>query len=165
MAKRPTGYSPAQIALHWAVVFLVAFQFLAHQGIEAYWDAFLDDETTPQDVRALAYLHVAAGMLVFVFATARVYLRAVRGTPPPPPGEPRLLHIFAEAVHGLIYLTLFLLPITGIIAWLFGSETAAEVHDWFQTILLSAIGLHIVGALFQHFIRRSDVVIRMFRSE
>ncbi len=165
MAKSPSGYSSAQIGLHWAVVVLVAFQFLAHAGIEASWDAFMHDETPPPDTSLLAYLHVAAGTLVLILAMIRIYLRRSRGTPPPAPDDPRLLHLFAEAVHGAIYVLLFLLPITGAIAWVFGAPAAAGAHDLLQKILLGAITLHIAGALFQHFVRRSDVVIRMFRPD
>lgn len=83
----------------------------------------------------------------------------------PPPDEPRLLQIAAEAVHGLIYLLLFLLPISGSVAWFLGVEAAGDAHGLFKNLLLGAIVLHITGALFQHFIRRSDVLMRMFKPE
>jgi cytochrome b561 len=165
MAKSPSGYSSAQIGLHWAVVVLVAFQFLAHAGIEASWIAFMRGETTPPDAMLLAYLHVAAGTLVLILAMIRIYLRRSRGTPPPVADDPRLLHLLAEAVHGAIYVLLFLLPITGAIAWFFGVSAAAGAHDLLQKVLLGAIALHISGALFQHFVRRSDVVMRMLRPD
>jgi cytochrome b561 len=165
MAKKITGYSRPQVALHWIVVVLVAFQFLAHDGMEASWRAFLNDEPPPAGRVVLTYMHIAAGSLVLLLALARIYLRVTRGAPAPPADEPRLLQIVAEAVHGLIYLLLLALPITGAIAWFIGLETAGIVHEKLQTILLVAIALHIAGALFQHFVRRSTVLMRMFRPE
>lgn len=42
---------------------------------------------------------------------------------------------------------------------------AIRSHALLTTLLLGAIVLHIAGALFLHFIRRSDVLMRMFRLE
>lgn len=165
MTGNVTGYSRTQVTLHWAVVVLVAFQFLAHAGIEESWRAFLRGEPPSADVTTLTNLHIATGILVFCLALARIYLRVARGAPKPPADEPRFLQIAAEAVHGLIYLLLFLLPISGSVAWFFGTEAAGDAHVLFKNLLLGAIILHIAGALFQHFIRRSDVLMRMFKPE
>jgi cytochrome b561 len=163
MAKAPTGYSATQISLHWAVVLLVAFQYLGHDGIEASWQE--RNQRMPAQIVVLTYLHITAGITVFLLASARVYLRVTRGVPPPPPDEPRLLHYLAEAVHAAIYLLLFLMPITGSAAWFYDWELAADAHEVLQTGLLGAIGLHISGALFQHFVLRSNVLIRMFSAD
>jgi cytochrome b561 len=160
-----TGYSRLQVALHWAVVVLVAFQFVAHDGIEASWNAFVADRPVPIDLATLTLLHIAGGVTVLVLALARIFLRLTRGAPDPPADEPRLMQIAAEAVHRLIYLLLLLLPITGTAAWFLGIRSAGNVHELLTTLLLVAIALHIAGALFQHFIRRSDVLMRMLRPE
>jgi cytochrome b561 len=113
----------------------------------------------------LAYLHVAAGISVLLLALMRIYLRLTRGAPAPPADEPRLLQLTAEAVHGTIYLLLFLLPLSGAVAWFLGVKLAGDVHELLQNVLLVMIALHIAGALFQHFILRSQVLMRMFRPE
>lgn len=165
MAKNVTGYSPAQVALHWIVVALVALQFVAHEGVETWWRAFMRGEPPPADSAPLAYMHVGAGILVLMAALARVYLRATRGAPPPPADEPRALQFLAEAVHGLIYVLLFVLPLSGAVAWFLGVRPAGAVHSLLTNVLLAAIALHVAGALFQHFVRRSSVLMRMFRPE
>ena len=73
MAEAPTGYSATQISLHWAVVLLVAFQYLAHDGIEASWQE--RNQPMPTQIMVLTYLHIAAGITIFLLASARVYLR------------------------------------------------------------------------------------------
>lgn len=165
MARTVTGYSALQVALHWIVVVLVAFQFLAHDGMEEAWRAFRRDEPAPADSTVLANMHVVAGVLVLLLALVRIYLRFTRGAPPPPQDEPRFLQILAEAVHGSIYLLLLLLPVSGAVAWFLGVEAAGDAHEVLKTLLLVAIVLHVGGALFQHFVRRSDVLIRMFRPQ
>ena len=162
MSKTPAGYAPIQIGLHWAVVVLVTFQYVAHKSIEATWDAFRRGEAVPAE--ALTYLHMAAGSTVLVLALIRIGLRLTHGAPPPPKDEPRLMQLFAEGVHLAIYGLLLLLPLSGLLAWFLGALWAASIHVVLQTCLLGAISLHVAGALFQHFIRRSDVLMRMLRT-
>ena len=160
-----TGYSTAQVALHWTVVVLVAFQFLAHDGIEDAWRAFMRGEPSPDALQLLAYMHVGAGILVLVLALVRIWLRMTRGAPEPPADEPRLLQIAGEAVHVAIYVLLLALPVSGSVAWFAGAKIAGEFHELLTNLLLGAIALHVAGALFQHFIRRSQVMMRMFRPQ
>lgn len=160
-----TGYSPLQVVLHWIVVVLVAFQFVAHDAIESAWQAWNRNEIPSTELAPLTYMHIGAGALIPLLALMRIYLRIVRGVPPPPADEPRLLQWASEAVHRLIYLLLILLPVSGAIAWFLGMEIGGEAHEILQNVLLAAIALHIAGALFQHFIRRSQVLMRMFRPD
>jgi len=165
MARHVFGYSALQIFLHWTVVVLVAFQFVTYRGMEAYWQARMQGDPAPENTSALTYLHVGAGLLVLSLALARIYLRIARGAPAPPADEPRWQAFLSEAVHLAIYLLLLALPVSGAVAWLFSLEIAGVAHELLKNILLGAIGLHIAGALFQHFIRRSEVMIRMLSPE
>lgn len=165
MAKNVKGYSASQIALHWIIVVLVAFQFLAHSAIEASWHAFQNGEGVPEGAAVLTYMHVSVGLAVLLCMLCRIYLRVTRGVPSPPHDEPRLLKIVSESVHRMIYLLLMLLPVSGAVAWFFGASLAAGAHVVMEKLLLGLIAAHIGGALFQHLIRRSDVVIRIFAPE
>ena len=165
MQRSVTGYSALQIGLHWAVVVLVAFQYVAHSGIEAAWNALRRDEVPPADTAALTYLHIGAGILVLLLAVARIGLRSTRGVPPPPADEPRMLQLLSEAVHVAIYALLLLLPVSGLVAWFLAVPAAGAIHVLLKNALLAAIVLHVAGALFQHFIRRSDVLMRMLRPD
>jgi len=165
MSKTTAGYSPAQIGLHWAVVVLVAFQFAAHNGIEAAWTALLRSGDSRAGTVVLAYMHIGAGMAIFVLALVRIYLRLTRGAPPPPADEPKLLQLLAESVHVAIYGLLLVLPLTGMAAWFVPLPVAGSIHALLTNALLAAISLHVAGALFQHFIRRSEVLVRMFRPQ
>lgn len=161
----PNGYSTAQVTLHWLVVLLIIFQFLAHDGMEAAWRAFERGQPTPADSQTFAYLHVAAGILVLLFAAARLFLRFTRGAPKLPPQQPAALKGIAHGVHWGIYLLLFLLPISGSVAWFGGVAQAAEGHELMKNILLVLVGLHVAGALFEHFVLKTPVLMRMMRPE
>ncbi len=165
MPKAVTGYSSLQIGLHWAVVVLVAFQYVAHSGMEAAWNALRRDELPAAEKVVLTNLHIGAGILVLLLAAARIGLRLTRGAPPPPADEPRLLQLLSEVVHVAIYALLILLPLSGLVAWFLAIPAAGSVHVPLKNALLLAIALHVAGALFQHFIRRSDVLMRMLHPD
>lgn len=166
MGKKVDGYSTAQIALHWTVVVLVAFQYVAHDPIARWWDAAGDPGSPLREgPLALVYLHAIVGGMLFALVFARLYLRFSRGAPPPPADEPRVIQIMAEAVHGAIYVLLVALPASGAVAWFAGARSAGAVHGSLTNLLLAAIAAHVAGALFQHFVRRSDVLMRMLQSE
>lgn len=162
MAKQVTGYSSTQLALHWAVVVLIAFQYLAHAGIEATWRSMQNGGSAAPQSTVLTYLHIAVGSVVLLLAFARLLLRVTRGVPAPPADEPHSLKLLSDSVHWLIYVLLFALPISGLFAWLLTYQPAATLHVLMKNFLLLLIVLHIAGALFQHFFMRSEVLIRIF---
>lgn len=161
MAVR-SGYTRTQVSLHWAVVVLVAFQYLGSDGIERAWRAFARGEYTQDDFSGLALAHILSGVAVLVFAIWRLILRAKVGAPPPHPSEPPVLQLLAKAVHVGIYALLIILPLSGMAGWGGGISAAIRVHLIAKTILLPLIGLHVAGALVHHFIWRTDVLRRMF---
>lgn len=165
MARHPDSFSSAQVAFHWIVVVLVAFQFLAHNGMERAWRAFQTGEPTPGAHAVLTYMHIAIGLTVFVLMLARLFLRLTRGVPAPPKDDMLAMRLVADLIHWLIYALLIALPPVGLLAWFGGIGLAATAHELMSDVLLYTIALHIGGALFQHFVRRSEVLIRMFMLE
>ncbi len=156
-----TGYSALQIGLHWAVAALVLLQFLLADAIEEAWDALQGEAAPAEPANGLAYGHILFGWIIFVLVAWRVWLRLTRGAPPPPANEPAVLKMAAHATHGLLYLLLLALPLSGSAAWFFDVKPAAGVHVIGKTVLLVLVGLHIAGALYQRFVLRSDVMSRM----
>ncbi len=158
MSATPRGYSGLQIALHWTVVVLVALQmFLLNESIGDLHDG----EAVSPTGEFLADLHVAAGIAVFVLALARLYLRFTRGVPPLPENEPYPMKLAAHAVHVALYALILLMPVTGALAWWLGLETMREIHSIGENVIMIVVGLHIVGALYQHFWAKTDVLRRM----
>ena len=162
---RPEGYSVTQIALHWTVVVLVTFQYVAHAGMERTWHAQEAGEAAARGDGILAYMHMTIGVTAMALMLARFYLRWTRGVPEPPEADPLPMRLVADVVHWGIYALLVALPLTGAVAWFAQVPAAAKIHAFLTDILLYAIALHVGGALFQHYVRRSDVLVGMFRPE
>lgn len=159
---KTAGYSRAQVIIHWAVVALILFQLFFHEGMEMAFDARMDGEGAAGN----PVPHIIAGVLVLVLAAARVIIRLRRGAPPHPEGQPAILGVLANVTHGLIYVLLFLLPISGAVAWFGGVEGAGDVHGGpLRLALIAVVILHVTGALVQQFVLRSGVLMRMLKPE
>ncbi len=160
-AVRPTHYSKAQIALHWTIALLVAFQYLINDGIMAAWHSYAHGDAVTQAQLSGATLHVSVGLLVLALAVVRLFLRVTRGAPALPANEARPLRILATATHHTLYLLIFVVPMSGAAAWFLLAERAATVHNISKFLLMVVVALHIAGALVQTFVFRSNVMMRM----
>lgn len=161
-ARAPEGYSRLQIALHWSIAALVVFQLVYNEPMQRAFDDRVDGDGIASDGGAL--LHIVVGTSVLVLAVVRVAVRMLRGAPPPHPGNPRLVTWAGNATHAALYVMIFAMPITGLIAWFAGAESSAELHESGRLVLLGLIGLHIIGALAEHFVFRRDSLLRMLRA-
>ncbi|MGC4025381.1 MAG: cytochrome b/b6 domain-containing protein [Mesorhizobium sp.] len=159
--KTSVGYRASQIALHWTIAVLVAFQFLASSGIEQAWRAFRRDGVVGDAFSSLALAHIVVGVAVLLLMAARVWLRLKHGAPPADPTEPVVLQWLAKLAHVALYLLLILLPISGLAGWISGNGTPIQAHLIAKTILLPLIGLHVLGALVHHFFWKTNVLRRM----
>ena len=159
------GYSGLQIALHWSIAALVIVQFVLHDGILAANRSERGGAPSSGSELFLADLHVAFGIAIFVLALVRVLVRLKRGAPPPPEDEHALLRLAARAVHFALYAVILLMPVTGGLAWFGGFATMAEVHGAGKPVVLALVVLHIGGALYQHFVAKTDVLRRMLRPD
>jgi len=159
---QPRGYSRIQIFLHWTIAALVIFQLFVNEAMQ---HAFSDRiEGRPIEEWNGALLHMVVGIAVLVLAMLRVVIRVVRGTPPAHTDAHLLLRWLGHATHMLLYGFIFLMPLTGAIAWFFGVEFSAELHEIGRLILVPAIGFHVIGALAEHFVFRNDTLKRMLWS-
>ena len=157
----PTGYSRAQIALHWVVFGLIALQYLLHETIAQAWDKI----ELGQDVafQPLIAAHVFGGLLILVLVIWRIVLRRGRGAPALPAEEPLAMQWVAKGTHAGLYALMILMPLSGGMAWFGGVEAAAGAHEVMRIILLALIALHVVGALYHQFVLKTDIMARMKR--
>lgn len=155
------GYSATQIMLHWTVALLVAFQFLFNHGIGDAFRAIMGGEEPTADAAGAANIHVTMGLLILMLALWRIGLRLTLGAPPAPDNEPPLLRRVAKINHVALYVLILLVPMSGAAAWFGSLGGAAAAHNILKLLLLPVVVLHIAGALVQHFVFRSDVLMRM----
>jgi cytochrome b561 len=158
----PKGYSTAQIVLHWTIAALVVFQLLFHDAVERAFDDRMDGD--PVETMGGALVHVGVGVTILILAVIRLAIRLRRGAPPPHDDKPAIINWIGYATHFLLYAFIFAMPLTGALAWFGGIEASAEIHELGRLILMPMIGLHVLGALAEHFVFRNDTLMRMLRS-
>ncbi|KKB77302.1 hypothetical protein VW29_18210 [Devosia limi DSM 17137] len=156
-AATPQNYSSLQKSLHWIIAALVLFQLFVHTGMEQAWIARMGG--VAEGINPLP--HILAGIAILILATWRLFIRLRRGAPPHPPRQSKALTLMATAIHFIFYALLFILPLTGLLGWFGHVEAAALAHVYIQLAFLPLIGLHVAGALAQHFYFRTNVLRRM----
>ena len=57
------------------------------------------------------------------------------------------------------------MPVTGMLAWYLGVAEMGEIHETAKLAIVLIVALHAAGALWQHFVARNDVLLRILRPE
>ena len=73
--------------------------------------------------------------------------------------------MLAKVVHLGLYALMFMMPISGSVAWFGGVEAAAFGHNVMKVMLLAFIALHFAGALYHQFVLRDGILTRMRRPQ
>jgi len=181
MAARNTDHSYGFVAkaFHWGM-----FVILLGLVVLGMYMSDLSPET-PEQMRekfSLYDWHRSFGLLILLLVVFRLGWRMINPVPKLPTATSRIEVLSAHIVHGLFYLLMFILPVTG---WVmssflarpvkfFGLELPAlaennkamgevfeEIHEVIAFILIFVFVIHLGAALFHHFIRKDDVLLRM----
>lgn len=175
MANPSANYSGTAKVLHWTIVVLLIVQFIVA------W--IMPEMRRDTPVTTLISLHFTFGVVILAVAIVRLGWRATHGEPAPLGGIPPWQMQSARAVHWLLYLLLFVVPILGWInasyrgmpVVMFGLElptlVAKRAAGWGWTgdlhgvlsnyAMLALVALHVAAALYHYFIRRDGVLQRM----
>ncbi|MBE0485571.1 cytochrome b [Marinobacter sp.] len=169
-------YGIVSISLHWLVALAVIGLFgLGWWMVElSYYDPWY---------RRGPDIHRSMGILLFIAMVARLLWRLLSPQPKPLPEHRRWEVVVSHAVHGLLYVLLFVAMISGYLITtadgssisVFGwfdvpsvtgrvvrmEDTAGAVHYWSTLALVSLAGLHALAALKHHVIDRDSTLKRM----
>ena len=162
-APRRANWSRLSVMLHWLIVVLIIVQFLDHESMVALWDHTIEAKPIDPSDTTFGWVHIIAGTMILAAAAIRLLDRVMRGRPPYSEREPHWATLFAKLTHFLIYAILLAMPAAGLVAWFTGNDDIAGIHTLFWTPLLILIGLHVAGALAQHFYFKTDALKRIVR--
>lgn len=152
-------YSRPQMILHWFTLAALAVSFFSSGMMEAAWRELMragGDFVSPGP-----NLHSMIGFLVLVVTAIRIGMRLVLGAPAAEASWPRWMVIASQAVHGLLYVALIAMPVTGILAWIVGITGAAMLHGLIWNLLLLLIAAHVGAALWHQFVLKDNLLARM----
>ncbi|MCO6184631.1 cytochrome b [Rhizobium sp. L1K21] len=158
--------------LHWIIAVLVL----------ATWPLGFTIHLVKNDVSMTFYmLHEGIGFLVFWFMLIRVGNKLIARAPSPK--DPPMERMAAKSVHGLFYIFLIVMPVSGFLAtnahgfplqW-FGlfevwspidktpeiAWTLSGVHYWSSWVVLALFLLHMGAVVMHHVIKRDTTLYRI----
>lgn len=131
----------------------------------------------------LFFWHKSIGLLILLLTLVRLAWRWRGPVPPPPPEMSRLETQAARLSHGLLYMLLITMPLSG---WVINSaanvplrvfglfvlpplvapdealkEVAAQMHGIMVWTLVAVVSVHSGAALWHHYVRGDGVLRRM----
>jgi cytochrome b561 len=170
----PAGYTRTAISLHWLVAGLVVCAF-------ALGWVMTDLAISPLRVKMFNW-HKWVGMTILALAAIRTLWRLTHPAPPLLP-MPAWQRVSAHALHGLLYVLMFAIPLSG---WAYSNATGypivylgllrlpnlvernkqlgvqlQELHEALGWVLLGVVVIHALAALKHHFVDRDDTLKRM----
>ncbi|MGB8818021.1 MAG: cytochrome b/b6 domain-containing protein [Rhizobiaceae bacterium] len=160
-ANAPKSYSTIQKSLHWLVAAIIIAQLIFGEDMAHALEAFEENADASGFSSPIVLFHIWGGLSIILFAVWRLFLRKAQGVPQQPAEEPAYLKFAASATHVLFYALLFMAPISGAVAYYLGVEAAGEFHQLLKPVFIVLIAAHVVGALYQHFWLKTDVLKRM----
>lgn len=163
----PDSYTRIQITLHWTIAALVILQFFVNADVRDAFRRRIEGDAQAGLLAGLepaALLHIISGLTILALTALRLVIRLMRGTVPPEEGVPRLFAALATVAHVALYGFLFLMPVTGALAWFGASALSGTLHEIGRLILIPLVIGHAAGALAEHFVYRNDTLRRMFRA-
>lgn len=170
----PARYHPALVALHWIVALLIFFMMAAGKLV------LLMMPNTAEKILPLTG-HVSIGIAILVLLVIRFIVRVTTQKPAPADAGHPLLNKIGVVTHYLLYLAAFGMVLSGmgmaqasnLFQILFGNAGLPLPEDFWvypprighgvtATVLLLLIALHIGAALYHQFIRKDNLLARMW---
>lgn len=168
-------YTITAIIFHWLVALMIIAAFT--MGL-----VMTEMSLSPAKLKYYSW-HKWAGVTILGLATMRLLWRLTHSAPAYPDHMPEWQKTIANALHGLLYVLMFAVPVSGYFYTLsagypvvyFGLielpvliEKNAELkpvlqalHFWLNMTLASLVGIHVMAALKHQFIDRDGVLKRM----
>lgn len=171
---RENRYTLTAILFHWLHVVVVFFLF--------GWGWYMVDLAKGSAERTYAFaLHKSVGIIAFLLLLGRLIWRLSHTPPPLNLGNRAFAQKLARRVHYLFYVLLVLVPLTGYLSSSFtkyktklfsiplpklGWEDPqlnaifSQIHEGLTWILLTAIVVHITGAILSH-LKGDEIIQKM----
>lgn len=168
------GYGGVAIFYHWVMAVLVLV--VGTLGL-------LHDSWPHATQTRWINIHAVIGLAVWLLLMLRFAWRLSHRPPDLPPDIGEFSRRTSYPVHLLMYLLLFVIPIFGIITFIWHGRVfdfglfridphvrgdrsifhpTEDIHGYLAYTLFAVIGLHTLAALWHHFVRRDRVLLRMW---
>jgi cytochrome b561 len=168
-------YGSLARVLHWLVaigIFALLWLGLRQSGMES-----------GAERQAVRDLHGSIALVVLALMSVRIVWRLMNVVPGHPPGSPGWQRVAAAIVHWGLYLGVFAQIVAGAMAVATGGRALAffgifsiplpvaesdeghefweEIHESLWAVIVALLIVHVLAALYHHFVAKNDVLRRM----
>jgi cytochrome b561 len=169
----PKRYHPAHVVIHWLMALLV----ITMLGI----GKFAMPGVSPEDPQKVMLLqsHTYIGGAIAVLLVIRLILRFISRSPAPADAGNAFLNFVAKAVHVLLYLMLIGMAVSGLGMYQLANLPAVFEgsqaypsdffdylprmgHGFLSWLLLALVALHFGAAMYHQFVRKDNLLARMW---
>lgn len=169
-------YGETAILLHWAMAALIVVVSILG----------LLHDSWPRETKAFwINMHAMIGLVVAVLLLVRIQRRLASPAPPLPESAGALSKRLSGPVHLALYALLIALPVIGVVTFVwhgrafdfglfrldFGVKSnravfhpTEEWHGYLAYALFGLVALHALAALWHQFVRRDELLMRMWPS-
>lgn len=170
-----TRYGSAMILMHWLTLVLLVAVYALIELREVY-----PSGSPPREM--MKAWHFTLGLLVFGLTWVRLGIRLVQTQPGIEPALVRWQMLLSKLVHGALYALMLVMPVLGWLTLSAAGETSLvngldlpalrgpnaeaeemlkEWHEEIGNIGMILIALHAAAALYHHYFRRDNTLVRM----
>jgi len=168
-------YHPALVILHWLTAFLILVALYMGSNVLTQIP-----NTNPEKIFALK-MHMISGFIILVLMIIRVFVRKVTDKPLAQDTGQAALNKVGITAHYLLYFLVFAMIASGIATALISglpdivfNNSGVALPDSFDHILprvfhgllakalFAMVALHLLGTLFHQFVRKDNLIARMW---
>ena len=175
LKNKTIEYSSAAKWMHWLVTIVILLMIWL--GLQ---QAGMEKGPEKSELRAL---HASIGVIALALMTVRVISRLLNGVPAYPDDMPAWQRATSTLVHWGIYIAVFVQLISGPVTVATGGNAVPffglfsiplpiaedsdahhfweEVHEFCWAIIAALLIVHVLGALYNHFVLKNTVLRRM----
>ena len=155
------GFSRYQVIIHWLVACFVLFQIATSSTISNDFLALKDGKISIEEVDQNSWYHLFFGLTIFLLMVIRLILRIILGVPKPTKQSSSITIILAKIIHWLFYLILFVVPISGFVAWNTSNLLIGNLHTASVNALYVLILIHLVAIVYHQIFLEDNLIDRM----
>jgi cytochrome b561 len=173
MTDNEARYGGVAIFFHWSMAVLVVIVGIL---------GLLHDSWPHATQAKWINIHALLGLAAWVLLMLRVAWRMSHRPPDLPPDVGEFSRRTSYPVHLLMYLLLFVIPVLGIVTFIWHGRVfdfglfridphvrsdrgifhpTEDIHGYLAYALFGLIGLHVLAALWHHYVRRDRVLLRI----
>lgn len=155
------GFSKYQVIVHWLVACFILFQIATGSTMSNDFLALKDGKISIEEVHKNSWYHFFFGLTIFLLMVIRFILRIILGVPKPTKQSSSLTIILAKIIHWLFYLVLFIVPISGFVAWNTSNLLIGNLHSASVNALYVLVLIHLIAIVYHQIFLEDNLIDRM----